>query len=219
MNFKSKRWQIFLLVSLIVLSLGIFVKFAIGTDEFSKNIRSMFLGTFSQNPFKKQSEVEVSLVDSKINLNFEIIGEDKPQFAQFIKNWFNTDEEIKSLSFGIDEKLSAALKSNLPVELNMTITDKSLNFNSQLIQGLQNALIKKDIEFASGSGKLNAQFTDSSKYQINLENPADLVDYATSSGVLTASSKLAPLFKTLPKVATIELNVNGKNISGQIKLK
>lgn len=219
MNFRSKRWQIFLLVSLIILSLSVFVKFAIGTDAFSANVRSMFLGTFSQNPFKKQSEVKVSLIDSKITLNFEIIGEDKPQFTQFIKNWFGTDEEIKSVSFGIDEKLSGALKSNLPVDLNMTINDKSINFNSQLIPGLQNALIKKDIEFASGSGKFNAQFTDSSKYQINLENPADLVDYATSSGILTASSKLDPLFKTLPKVATIELNVNGKNISGQIVLK
>lgn len=219
MNFKSKRWQILLLLSLIILSIGIFIKFAIGTDAFSSDVRSMFLGTFSQNPFKKQSEVKVSIIDSKVHLNFEITEEDKAKFASFIKNWFNTDEEIKSLSFGIDEQMTSALKSNLPVELNLTISDKSLNFNSQLIPGLQNALIKKDIEFASGSGKLNAQFTDSSKYQINLENPADLVDYATSSGVLTASSKLEPLFKTLPKVATIELNVNGRNISGKIVLR
>ncbi len=217
--FKSKKWTIPALLLLIFLCIGIFIKFAIGTDAFSANVRSIFLGTFSQNPFKKQSEAQLSLIDSKINLNFQIIEEDKPQFAAFIKNWFGTTEEIKNLSFGIDDSLKSKLTQNQPVNLKLTISDKSLAWSSNALPGLQNAFIKSDIEFATGSSKLSSEYSSSSKYQLKIENPADLANYATASGMLTASSKIEGLFKSLPKVATIELFVNGKNISGKIVLK
>ncbi len=219
MMFKSKRWQILLLISLILLSVGIFIKFAVGTDALSANVRSMFLGTFTQNPFKKQSEVKVSLIDSKINMAFDLIEEDKAKFAAFVNNWFGVAEEIKNLSFGIDESMKAMFSQNLPVDLKLTITEKSVGFSSNMLPGLQNALVKNDIEFATGSSKLDVEYSDSSKYHLKIENPADLAYYATSSGILTASTKIEGLFKSLPKVATIELNVSGKNISGKIVLR
>lgn len=219
MNLKSKKWQIILLLALIIMSASIFITFAFGAAAAGQNIRSLFLDTFYKNPFKKTSQVKASLVDSKINLNFDLIEEDKPNFASFIKTWFETEEEINSLSFGIDENTKTILAGSLPVDLKLTVTEKSLSFNSSAIPGLMNAFVKSDIEFATGSSKLNVEYSDSSKYQLKLEDPADLAHYATSSGKLTASSKLEGLFKTLPKVATIELNVSGKNISGQIRLK
>lgn len=219
MNFRSKKWTIPLLLVLISFAIGIFLIASLGSDFFKGNLKSRFLGTFSQNPFKKQSQVKASLVDSKLNLNFDLILEDKAKFASFIENWFGTNEEITSLSFGVDENIKKILNQNLPVDLKLTITDKSLVFNSSLVAGLQNPLIKSDIEFATGSSKLDIQYTDSAKYQLKIEDPADLANYATASGKLTASTKLEGLFKTLPKVATIELNVSGKNISGSIKLK
>ena len=126
---------------------------------------------------------------------------------------------MKTLSFGIDENMKNALSQNLPVDLKLTVLEKSLSFNSNLVSGLQNPLGKSDFEFATGSSKLNLQYSDSSKYQLKIEDPFDLLNYATASGKLTASSKLEGLFKSLPKVATIEVNVNGKSISGKIGLR
>lgn len=219
MNFKSRRWQILLLISLIILSISIFIKFAVGTDTFSQNVRSMFLGSFQKNPFKKTSELKVSLVDKKLNLTFEILEEDKSAFNAFVNNWFGVNEEIKTLSFGIDDNIAQALKPSLPTNLSLKITDKSLSVNSAIIPGLQNALIKSDFELATGSSRLELEYSDPSKYQLKIEDPMDLANYATESGKLTASKKLEGLFKSLPKVATMDLSVNGKNISGSIVLK
>lgn len=210
MNFKSKKWTIVLLVLLIVLSIGIFIKFAIGTEIFN---------TFDQNPFKKQSRVKVSLVDSKLNLDFDLNEEEGLRFTSFINNWFDIPDQIKSLSFGMDPNINALVSQSLPVELNLNVTDKSLQFNSNRVAGLQNPVIKSDIDFATGSSTLNVEYYDSSKYQIRVEDPAGLIDYATASGILIASTKIEGLFKSLPKVATIEMNVNGKNVYGSIKLK
>lgn len=219
MNLQAKKWAIPGLVVVILLAIGVFVKIAYDANVFGSDFRAIVLGTFQKNPFKKQSQVHVSLVDSKLNLNFDLIEEDRPAFRGFVKNWFDIEEEVKSISFGIDENAKNILSQNLPVDLKIEVSDKSLSFSSKLISGLKNPLGKSDFEFATGSSKLNAQYSDSSKYQFKLEDPYDLVNYATSSGKLTASSKLEGLFKSLPKVATIELNVNGKSISGQIILK
>jgi hypothetical protein len=220
MNFyKSKKWTIPLSMLLIILVIGVFFILSLGPNFFRGDFKGRFLGAFSQNPFRKQSQVTASLVDSKINLNFDLIEEDKPKFASFVKNWFGIDEEVKTLSFGVDENVATMLSLNLPVNLKLTVTEKSLEFNSQMIAGLQNALIKNDIDFATGASRLKGQVTDSSKYQFKLDNPEDLANYATASGILTTSSKISGLFQTLSKVATIELNVNGKNISGKIILK
>lgn len=217
--FKSKRWLIPGLIILIILAVGIFVKVAFDTNLFGSEFRTLILGTFQKNPFKKQSIVNVSIIDSKIKLAFDLTEEDKPKFRSFIRNWFGTEEEVSDLSFGIDNNMISMLSQNVPVALKLTISDKSLSFNSSILSGLQNPLIKSDFELATGSSKLNVEYSDSSKYQLKLENPYDLVNYATASGKLTASSKLEGLFKSLPKVSTIELNVNGKSISGQIILK
>lgn len=225
MNFKSAKWLIPGLLILIILAVGIFVKVAFDTNVFGSDFRRMVLGTFQKNPFRKQSEVKVSLIDSRLNMNFDLLEEDKPKFAKFINNWFGATEErslpseVKNLNFGIDENTKHMISQSLPVTLKLAVSEKSLAFGNNSLSGLQNPLIKNSIDFATGSGKLNAQFSDTAKYSIKLENPEDLANYATSSGMLTASDKLAPLFKSLPKVATIELNVNGKSISGEIVLR
>jgi hypothetical protein len=107
----------------------------------------------------------------------------------------------------------------LPAELDLEISAKSLIFRNKAFGGLQNALVKSDIDFATAGGSLKVRLTDNSKYQIQIEKPDVLVNYATGSGMLTLSSKVEGLFKTLPKVATIELNASGKSISGKVVLK
>lgn len=218
MNFKSRKWTVLLLLLLIFLSIVVFIKFSLGFNSL-EDFKVRFLNSFTQNPFRKQSQVNVSLADSKLNLNFDLIEEDKPKFGIFINKWFGTNEEIHSISIGIDENTAAFLAGSLPIQLNISVNENQLEFKNQSIPTLQNALIKNDFDFATGSGKLSIKFTDPSKYQINIENPAELAFYATSSGILTVSTKIEGLFKSLPKIATIEMNVNGKNISGSIRLK
>lgn len=217
--FKSKKWIIPGLLAVIILTIGLFVKVAFDTNVFGSDFRTMVRGYFQKNPFKEQSEVKVSLVDSKVNMVFDLIEQDKARFNAFVNNWFGVTEEIKNLSFGIDENLKSMLSKNLPVDLKLNVSEKKLEFSSNMIAGLQNPLVKNDIEFATGSSKLDVEYTDETKYYLKIENPADLATYATQSGILTASSKIEGLFKSLPKVATIELSVNGKNISGQIVLR
>ncbi len=219
MNLKSKKWVIPLLVLLIFISVAIFIQFSLGFGYFRNTQIGIFLNSFSKNPFTKQSSVNISNSGDKLNIKFNLTPEDRPIFNSFVNNWFGTNKSINTIDLEIDQNTLNFLEPIMPVDLDLTIAEKSIEFKNQSAPLLQNALIKNDFEFASGSGKINVIYTDNSKYQMNIENPADLVDYATSSGTLTISNKLDSLFKSLPQVATIELNVNGKNISGKIMLK
>lgn len=217
MNFNSKKWIILGLL-LVVLGILLFI-YVFLLKNLNRAVDFRFLGVFSQNPFKKQSQVHVSLIDSKLNFNFDLTEEDKPKFAQFVYNWFGADQEIKTLGFGVDENTQGIISKSVPIDLKLTIKEKSLDFSNNAALGLQNPFIKSDFNFATGSAKLNAEFADSSRYQVKIDNPSDLANYATSSGVLSTSLKIEGLFQSLSKVSTIELNVNGKNISGSILLK
>lgn len=220
MNFlKSKIWLITGLIILILLAAGIFVKIAFDTNLFGSEFRTLVLGYFQKNPFKESSAVKISSSDSSLNLDFNILEKDNANFVLFVKNWFGVEEAINNLKFGIDNNIKVFLSQSLPADLKLNVTEKSLTFNSNTFSGLQNPLIKNDLDFATGSSKLDVEYSDASKYHLKIENPVDLANYATSSGILTTSQKLEGLFKSLPKVATIELSVNGKNISGQIVLK
>lgn len=208
MNFRSKKWTVLLLIFLILFTVSIFIQFSLGLG-----------GTFSKSPFRRQSEVSVSLVNSKLKLDFAIIEDDKLALQNFINNWFGAKEEVKSLSIGIDENLAQILLPVLPAKLNIKITDKSLEFQSQGVPGLQTVLTGTEIDFATGSGKIRLKYSNPTEYQLGIENPEDLAIYATESGILTTSSKISGLFKSLPQVATIDMEVSGKNISGRIVLK
>lgn len=219
MNFKSGRWTAALLIFLILLAVTIFIQFSLGLGVFKSDIRNSLLGLFSKSPFYKQSEVRVYLQDSNLKFDFEITEEERSVFSRFVSNWFDKEEEIKSVSFGVDENLSGFLLPVLPADLKIKFTDKSVEFRNQSVTGLQTALTGTEIDFATGSGKIRLKYSNPTEYKLGIENPEDLAFYATESGILTASSKISGLFKSLPQVATIEMEVSGKNISGSIKLK
>lgn len=219
MNSKSKKWIAPGLVFLIFIAILVFIHFTIGLGVFQSNLKNIFLNTFSQSPFRKQSEVSVSIIDSNLKMNFEIIDEDKPVFRNFVSNWFGVDDDIKTLDFAVDQNVIQAISPILPVKLNLKVTDKSLTLKSQYASGLKTAMTGTDINFATGSGKLKVKYAGPLEYQLKIDNPEDIAVYATASGMLVASNKIEGLFKSLPQVATIELDVSGKNINGKVVLR
>lgn len=219
MNFKSKKWTVPVLVFLIILALGILIQFSVGGVVFKNNLNSFFLNSYYKNPFYKQSSVDISLADSYLKFNFDIIEGDKGVFLNFINRWYGTEEEVKTLRLGVDENLVKILSPVLPAKLDLKISDKTLDFKSQSLPALQTSLTGTEINFATQSGKFKLKYSSPSQYHLEMENPSELALYATQSGVLTASSKIEGLFKSLTQVATIELSVSGKNISGKIVLR
>lgn len=219
MNFKSKKWIVPGLIFAILLAIIIFIHFTVGLGVFQNNLKNIFLNTFSQSPFRKQSEVSVSIIDSNLKMNFEIIDEDKTAFRNFIRNWFGVNEDIKNLDFAVDQNVLSALSPILPAKLNLKVADKALELKNQSLPGLQTAMTGTDINFATGSGKLKVKYAGPLEYQLKIDNPEDIAVYATASGMLVASNKIEGLFKSLPQVATIELEVSGKNINGKVVLR
>lgn len=219
MNFRSKKWTVLGLFILIILAVSIFIQFTLGLGVFRSDLKNIFLNSISQNPFHKQSKLNASLVDLQLSLNFEILESDKTAFQNFVWNWFGEQEEIKSIKMAIDKNLAQTLAPILPAKLNLKIADNFLEFKSQSIPELKTTLTGIDIDFATGSGKLKLKYANPTQYHLDIENPNDLAFYATASGLLTASDKIDGLFKSLSQVATIELEVFGKNITGRIVLK
>ncbi len=176
-------------------------------------------GFSKNNPFSSSSKAHFSLFGNNLKIKFEIAEGDKQVFSQ-IKQKLEIDSNIEQgLDIGLDPKTAEKIKNNLPTSVNLSFRENKLQFSNNILPSLKSSEAGEKVEYASGSGKLNYQTDGSNSMYINLENPSEFIKESTKAGSIYLSENSQSLFKVLSKIATIELNVNGKNISGEIALK
>jgi hypothetical protein len=179
------------------------------------------LGSYflNQQRFFGKSQAELSLDNSTLVINFNIDKSDQAAATQLSQNLGVDESWEKGIKLSIDPETVNFLNGSLPTTLYVTFGPKSVSFHNSLSPVLNSAMAGKEINFASGSGKLYAVVSSNQDYSIEMKNPSDLASSATSSGMLYLSPELSGLLDLSSKVDTIDLKVNSGNINGEIKLK
>ncbi len=172
---------------------------------------------FQKKVFRK-SYTEANIVDRELRLNVSLDNLDKASFESFFKDLGVSP--IYSLNLKFNDESINYLSKILPQRVNLNfVTAKDVKFQSADILVLDSSLVGEDWNFATSSGKLHLKKRTDQDFILDIFDPGALVPNATSSGKFYLSDKLATLYPILGKIATINLRVNGKSISGEIRLK
>ncbi|KKQ08599.1 hypothetical protein A2858_00105 [Candidatus Daviesbacteria bacterium RIFCSPHIGHO2_01_FULL_36_37] len=167
---------------------------------------------------KESSKVKVETVDSKVKINFEVLGEDRANFEKFSQNLGVSSGYLDGIELELDNESIGKVSEITPIEANLEVSDRALKFSSKSAKSLKSALSKSDYRLASGSGVFEMNVNSGSDFKINIKEPKEVLEYATSSGELTLSSKINPWFQTLQRVDRIYIEVKGKALNGEIVL-
>ena len=218
--FKSKTVLLFL--ALIVLTGLLALETFYNPKVFSQtlgDVKMLAIKLYEGNVFKEKSLVKIRTENQSLKLEFHISPKDQPLLDQFNQKLGVDDGYLEGISIDLDPVTIKKLDNFLPVELTMKVSPQNLNFSSGMFPGFASAVAPETKEFSTGSGKL--RFTESSETEFKLEitDPEPLLQEATSAGKFVLSDKLKQLFPILARVSTIEVNVNGKNVNGNISIK
>ncbi len=129
------------------------------------------------------------------------------------------DEYLDGIAVKLDAVTAQKLQDFLPLHLVLQIDSDSIRFQSGLVTGFASSLVSETKEFATESGKLKYVQYSPTEFQLKITEPYPLIKYATSSGQFVLSDKLLQVYPILERVGTIEMSVNGKSLSGEVKLK
>lgn len=168
--------------------------------------------------FTEKSSAKLWTENNSLKLSFALTKEDQSKMKQFNNNLGVGDDYLEGISLELDPESIQKLSEFLPVNIVLTIEPKKVTFGSSILPTFASSLIKETKEFSTGEGKLKFIKSSDSEFQLVLENPDPLVQYATASGQIVLSDKLRLLFPIMDRVGTIEMLVNGKSISGSIGL-
>lgn len=205
---KFNKWQVFasLLILLAVILAAIF-------------LQSDWPTNFLTDQFLKKSTAQVFIDQGKLYLQFTITPSDQAAVAQFTNNVGWSDHWLQGISLTVDQATLDRLATSLPAELRLQFTDRSLSFRSSNLSLVRPLIGQQSLRIASGSSELEFTARSDSDYYLRVVDPQPLLAQATSSGVVSLSQKVEPLFLSLKKIAEVIVRVDGKYIEGEVILK
>lgn len=215
MKFKKKNRILFLL---ILLTTTIFLVTLFGISiEIQKKGRlwvKTWLGRYHQ-----KSIAYLQLKDNDLEISFQIEDADKEKLDRLITDFKIGENWQKGIVLSLDSQSKQFLTELLPVKLDLTFSDGSMNFTTPAIFTLNSSLSGEKYEYATGSGKLTLDKKSERDFNIKIYSPGDLLKGATESGKLHLSSKLFNIFPILDRIDKIDITVQNKNINGKVEYK
>lgn len=224
-----KRLKLTYILGLLLLILLAFL--VVPLIVFSKNsgfdFKSYLLNFKEEYLSNKKSMASLYIEDQKIKIKFNIADKDRLDALEFSRRLGVGDSWFEGISLELDGDTRGKLSQILPLEVVLNFDNGKLFFkNAKSLynvsfknQILKSAQSKTDFEFATGSARISLREQNERDFSLDINNPDPLLQYATESGQLYLSKKLYGMFPILNNIARIELNVNGKNVNGEIQLK
>ena len=167
----------------------------------------------------ESSTADVFIEDGYLRFTFKIDNNDKLKVIEFNRRLGVGGDYLDGVSIKLDPDSLNRLQPMLPVHVKLDFDDSKVSFSSQASNLLSPGFSGQNYNIATGSGKLGFQAKDAQNFELQIQDPEPVLQYATGSGQLHLSTKLNPLFPILEKVSSINLTVNGKNVQGEMRLK
>lgn len=223
-NFKTALKKITSKNSLLILAGVVFVLIPVLLAiSFPQERRSFFLNarTLGENfNLFEKSKVTVALDGNFLVFKFnKITQNDKPRLLNLLYKLGINQQVLNGFKIEVDEKTRNVLSDFLPLNLDMEIGDKSLEFKNSSFTSLKSAVSSDSYHLASGSASLDFTASDDKVVRVSILEPAQILNYASGSGQLRLSPKLNGLFPILERVSKIELNINQLNFYLKVDFK
>lgn len=187
-------------------------------DLFDK-LRIYATNIYSGNLWKEKSTARVFSESGDLKIQFKIVSADEKNLQIFNQKLGVSRDYIDGISLDLDAASMKKIEQFLPIDLNLVITPESISYKSGIVPGFASSLVTETKEFATDSAKLKLSQYSAAEFKLEIVDPEPLIKYATTSGQFVLSDKLLPLYPILARVGTIEMSVNGKSLSGEVKLK
>ena len=169
--------------------------------------------------FNSVSTALVTISGDQLKLTFKLNPTDQLMADELSQQLGVSSVWEQGITLTLNQATLNYLKSFTPQILEINFSPEGVDFRSQGIASLPPIISTSHYQLATNSGKLNLDQANKSRYQLTIQDPKVVLNYATSSGQLYLAPQLDPLFPILSKIATIEISTNGSLINGQIKLK
>ncbi len=215
-----KTFQLFLVLVVLtsILILTTFLRPDIFQEMFSKI--SVFASDITTGRlWKEKSQAELFMEDGLLKVNFQISPDDQPAIKIFNQKLRVSEDYLQGIALKIDRDSEQKLQSYLPLNLILDIETDRITFQSGLVPGFVSSFVTETKEIATGSSKLKLSQYSPTEFALEIRDPEPLLQYATASGQFVLSDKLSPVYPILERISTIEMSVNGKSLSGEVRLK
>ncbi|MBI2022166.1 hypothetical protein HYS93_04810 [Candidatus Daviesbacteria bacterium] len=219
LNLKNKKILLSVTILLLLVVLILVAVLAISTNF--AGIKDYSQGVINRLIKKDNSFAKVYLESNKLKIDFVFSQNGRQKAIAFSQKLALGDDWVDGLSFELDGQTVTSLKDYLPTQLVLNFSGQDLTFSSQnrSLNLLKNSLTKKQYYFATHSAQIAFETASDQDFSLEMTNPKQLLDYATSSSQLNLSKKAELLFPLSDRIAKILLKASGKNLSGQITLK
>jgi hypothetical protein len=167
----------------------------------------------------ERSSTDLYIEDGYLKFKSKITNNDKLKVIEFNRRLGVSGDYLEGVAIKLDPDSLSKLQPLMPVHVSLDFDNDRVNFFSQGKNLLSPGFSGQNANISTGSGKLSFQANNAQSFNLEIQDPEPVLQYATQSGQLHLSSKLNGLFPILDRVAIINLTVNGKNINGEVKLK
>ena len=121
-----------------------------------------------------------------------------------------------NVEIGIDTETQKWLSDLLPVEINLELEGDVLRFSNIYLPALGSSAVRSEYRFASGSGRLDLEMSSVRDLSLKIVDLEELVREASRSGELYTSPVLSRLSGLINGIRSVELEISGKRIKGQL---
>ena len=164
-----------------------------------------------------------------LKVSFNFLPEDNKRAVSLSDNLGIGREWTKGMAVTLDNGTVSRLKQLVPslgngekLTLNVTLSDKSVEFSSPTIlpSSNNNILVNSQNVIASGSGQIKVSNLDDGGIKIEINNPAEALTQEENAGTINLSEKLRDnLWQLAQKFTRIELQIEGNTFQGKVYIK
>lgn len=218
--FKNKTFL--LLAVLVVLTIFLVVTTILRPEVFQQTFKKLqsFASDISTGKlWREKSQARVFIEDESLKVAFTISPDDQPNLKLFNQKLAIGEAYLDGIALKLDTQSIKKLEPFLPLELIIQIEPERIEFQNGIVPGFASSLVTETTELSTGSARLKMVRYSQTEYSLEIADPEPLLQQATASGQFVLSDKLLQLYPILERVSTIEMNINGKSVSGEVKLK
>lgn len=172
------------------------------------------------------SKAGILLQDRKLTASLKIAEKDDQAFKEFLRNLGVQENLTGDITLTVDETTAGQLQQFLPQDTVLKISGKSIEFSSDNLSFFEIFTKRfinsgEELQSAQNEGSLKVKDLGEGKFEIEIDNPEQVINSATLSGKLKISKEeeASGIWQSFAKLAKIKVRVGPHSLWGVVTLR